>query len=121
MREPNRGDQPDDLNMGSLVRSAVGSMLLIFGVCVGIWVLVMIASAIKSAEPPGIITTIATDDGAPLKAVLDGKELELPNKLLLVPAYFCLCLLLIVAASIAKGAISGGIALLLGGRRKHGR
>lgn len=118
MREPNRGDQPDDLNMASLVRSAVGSMFLIFGVCVGIWVLVMIASAIKSAEPPGIITTIATDDGAPLKAVLDGKELELPNKLMLVPAYFFLCLLLFVAASIAKGAISGGIALLLGGRKQ---
>lgn len=119
MREPNRGDQPDELNMGSLVRGAVGSMLLIFGVCVGIWVLVMIASAIKSAEPPGIITTIATNEGAPLKAMVDGKQLELPEKLMLVPAYFFLCFLLFVAASIAKWAVSGGIALLLAGRRKQ--
>lgn len=121
MREPNRGENLSEFNTGSMVRGAIGSALLIFGVCVGIWVLVMIAGAINSAEPPGIITTIATNDGKPLKAVMDGKELELPEKLMLVPAYFCLCVLLIVAASIAKGAISGGIALLLAGKRRQGR
>ncbi|MEQ8210937.1 MAG: hypothetical protein RH917_14010 [Lacipirellulaceae bacterium] len=118
MREPNRNEPIADFDTGSMIRGVIGSTLLIFGVCVGIWVLVMIGTAINAADPPGIITAIATDDGEPLKAVLDGKQVELPNKLMLIPAYFSLCLLLIVAASIAKGAISGGIALLLKQKRK---
>ncbi|QDS99020.1 hypothetical protein [Adhaeretor mobilis] len=112
MRENEHNSTSSDLNAVTLFRLLASMTLLFVGVCVALWVLISIAGVISAEEAPALIERIAPADGEPFEVEIDGNRAEMSPHLFRVGAYGCLCFLYLIAGSIAKATISGGVKLV---------
>jgi len=109
-QQPSTGDS--EINAVTIFRVLASMTLLFFGICVALWVLISIAGVISAEETPALVERIAPADGKPFEVEIDGKKAEMSSHLFRVGAYGCLCFLYLIAGSIAKSAISGGVKLV---------